>query len=209
MELICDDREDKKRIEAIKGYFHSDVIVRRLPAGDILVSQDSKPDILIEVKTIQDFIGSCRSRQIQKEALQMKDYPFRFILIYDDGNWNKKYCKPLTLNEWYGNIVSLQVRYKVNVIQCDNTNHFLKCIKSIISNVNKSDEPIEPPIVRTKDSNEMINVLIGLPAVGKKMARTLLDTFRTPGQVFQASDSQLDDVPRLQNKSKEAIRRMR
>ena len=142
MELICDDREDKKRIEAIKGYFHSDVIVRRLPAGDILVSQDSKPDILIEVKTIQDFIGSCRSRQIQKEALQMKDYPFRFILIYDDGNWNKKYCKPLTLNEWYGNIVSLQVRYKVNVIQCDNINHFLKCIKSIFSNVNMRAESI-------------------------------------------------------------------
>ena len=209
MKLICDDREDKRRIKAIKGYFHSDVIVRRLPAGDILVGQDSKPDILIEVKTMQDFIGSCRSRQIQKEALQMKDYPFRFILIYDDGNWNKKYCKPLTLNEWYGNIVSLQVRYKVNVIQCDNINHFLKCIKAIINNVNKSNEPIEPPVVRAKDSNEMINVLIGLPAVGKKMARTLLDTFKTPGQVFKASDSQLDNVPRLQSKSKEAIRRMR
>lgn len=210
MQLIIDDREkDDERVAAIKREFHSDVIMRRLPAGDILISQDNKPDILIEVKTIQDFIGSCRSRQIQKEALQMKDYPFRFLLIYDNGKWNKHYCKPLTLNEWYGNIVSLQVRYKVNVLQCRDINHFLKCIKAVISNVNKSDEPIEPPMVRKKDSNEMIHVIIGIPGVGKKMARTLLDTFGTPGAIFKASDKELDNVPRLQQKSKDAIRRMR
>ena len=122
---------------------------------------------------------------------------------------NTEYVKPLTINEKYGNIVSLMQRYKVPVIQCDNINHFLKCIKAIISNVNKFDEPIEPPIVRKKDSNEMINVLIGLPKVGKKMARVLLNTFKTPGGVFNASDEDLDNVPRLQKQSKDAIKRMR
>lgn len=210
MQLIIDDREkDVERIQAIQKEFHSDVIIRRLDAGDILIRQNNNPDILIEVKTIQDFIGSCRSRQIQKEALQMKDYPFRFILIYDNDKWNKHYCKPLTLNEWYGNIISLQIKYRVDVIQCDNINHFLKCIKSIIKHVNKSDEPIEPPMVRNKDSNDMINVIIGIPGVGKKMARTLIDTFGTPGAVFKASDEDLNSVPRLQQKSKDAIRRMR
>lgn len=210
MEIYIDDREDKERIEAISKEFNSQVEVKRLLAGDILIYQRDAPIISIETKTIQDFIGSCRNGQIKKEALNMKKiYPFSFILIYDDGKWNKQYTKPLTLNEKYGNIVSLMQRYKVPVIMCKNTEHFLKAIKAIIRTVNKFDEPIEQPIVRKKDSNEMINVLIGLPKVGKKMARVLLDNFKTPGGVFKASDEDLDNIPRLQNKSKEAIKRMR
>lgn len=210
MELYIDDREDTERINAIKNEFNGHIEVKRLLAGDILIQQKSGPIICIETKTLQDFIQSCRNRQIQKEAINMKKiYPFSFIIIYDDGKMNTQYVKPLTLNEKYGNIVSLMQRYKVPVIQCNNTNHFLKCIKAIITNVNKYDEPIEQPIVRKKDSNEMINVLIGLPKVGKKMARILLDNFKTPGGVFNASDEDLDNIPRLQNKSKEAIKRMR
>ena len=75
--------------------------------------------------------------------------------------------------------------------------------------VKNSDEPIEQPIVRKKDSNPFINVLIGIDGVGTKMARTLLDTFKTPGGVFKASHNDLANIPRLQKKSKEAIRRMR
>ena len=211
LHIYIDDREkDEERIDAIKKEFHSDVSIKRLLTGDVVIVQDNKPDIAIEIKTLQDFIQSCRNRRIQKEVLNMKKiYPFSFVIIYDNDKLNTQYVKPQTLNEKYGNIVSITQRYKVPVIQCQNTNHLVKCIKAIISNVNKNDEPIEQPIVRSKDSNEMINVLIGLPKVGKKMARTLLDTFKTPGGVFNASDDELNSVPRLQKQSKEAIKRMR
>lgn len=211
LHIYIDDREkDEERIDAIKKEFHSDVSIKRLLTGDVVIVQDNKPDIAIEIKTLQDFIQSCRNRRIQKEVLNMKKiYPFSFVIIYDNDKLNTQYVKPQTLNEKYGNIVSITQRYKVPVIQCQNTNHLVKCIKAIISNVNKDDEPIEQPIVRSKDSNEMINVLIGLPKVGKKMARTLLDTFKTPGGVFNASDDELNSVPRLQKQSKEAIKRMR
>lgn len=210
MELYIDDREDNDRIELIKNEFNSNVEVKRLLAGDILIQQRTNPTIAIETKTLQDFISSCRNGQIRKEALNMKKiYPCSFIIVYNDGKWNKQYVKPLTDNEMYGNIVSLMWRYKVPVIMCANSTHFLKTIKAIIRTVNKGDEPIEQPIVRKKDSNPFINVLIGIDGIGTKMARTLLDTFKTPGGVFKASDNDLDNIPRLQKKSKEAIRRMR
>lgn len=210
MELYIDDREDNDRIELIKNEFNSNVKVKRLLAGDILIQQRTNPTIAIETKTLQDFISSCRNGQIRKEALNMKKiYPCSFIIVYNDGKWNKQYVKPLTDNEMYGNIVSLMWRYKVPVIMCANSTHFLKTIKAIIRTVNKGDEPIEQPIVRKKDSNPFINVLIGIDGVGTKMARTLLDIFKTPGGVFKASDNDLDNIPRLQKKSKEAIRRMR
>lgn len=210
MELYVDYREDRERIELIKKEFNSFCDVKALVAGDILIIQDNNPTICIETKTLQDFIGSCRNGRIKKEALNMKKiYPYSFILIYDDGKWNKQYVKPLTDSELYGNIVSLMWRYKVPVVMCANSTHFLKAIKAVVRTVNKSDEPIEQPIVRKKDSNPFINVLIGIDGVGKKMARVLLDKFGTPGGVFRASDDDLDNVPRLQTKSKNEIRRMR
>lgn len=210
MELYIDDREDNSRIELIKQEFNSNVEVKRLLAGDILIQQNSNPIIAIETKTLQDFVGSCRNGRIKKEALNMKKiYPYSFIIVYDDGKWNKQYVKPLSNNEWYGNIVSLMLRYKVPVIICADSVHFIKAIKAIIRTVNKYDEPIEQPIVRKKNSNPFVNVLIGIEGVGPKMARTLLDSFQTPGGVFNASDEELDSVPRLQKKSKDAIRRMR
>ena len=210
MELYVDYREDKQRVELIKKEFPSFCGTKALVAGDILVIQDDNPTICIETKTLQDFIGSCRNGQIKKEALNMKKiYPYSFILVYDDGKWNKKYVKPLTDNELYGNILSLMWRYKIPVVMCANSTHFLKAIKAVIRVVNKGDDPIEQPIVRKKDSNPFINVLIGIDGVGKKMARVLLDNFKTPGGVFNASDEDLDAIPRLQSKSKESIRRMR
>lgn len=211
MKIIIDDREDNERVQLIKNDdFFKDAIVERLDTGDIIFIQEGQaPNIAIEVKTRQDFVGSCRNRRMQEEALKMKKvYPFSFIVLYDDGKFRGDYTQ-YTLTELYGNIVSLSVRYKVPVFTARNKKHFVTLLKAIIKNVNKTDDPIEPPIVRPKNSNEMINVLIGLPKVGPKMARTLLDSFGTPGGVFNATDEELDKIPRLYKTSKSAIRRMR
>lgn len=211
MKIIIDDREDNERVQLIKNDdFFKDAIVERLDTGDIIFIQEGQaPNIAIEVKTRQDFVGSCRNRRMQEEALKMKKvYPFSFIVLYDDGKFRGDYTQ-YTLTELYGNIVSLSVRYKVPVFTAKNKKHFIILLKAIIKNVNKTDEPIEPPIVRPKNSNEMINVLIGLPKVGPKMARTLLNSFGTPGGVFNATDEELDKIPRLYKISKSAIRRMR
>ena len=92
MKILIDDREDNNRIEFIKDNdFFKDAIVQRLDTGDIVFLQEGDtPDIAIEVKTIQDFVGSCRNRRIQAEALKMKEaYPFSFIVLNDDGKLNE------------------------------------------------------------------------------------------------------------------------
>ena len=211
MKILIDDREDNNRIEFIKDNdFFKDAIVQRLDTGDIVFLQEGDtPDIAIEVKTIQDFVGSCRNRRMQAEALKMKEaYPFSFIVLYDDGKLNEEYVQ-YTLTEFYSNIISLVIRYKVPIFFAEDEYDFVILLETIANSIDRYDEPIEPPIVRAKNDNPMINVLIGLPKVGPKMARTLLDHFRTPGGVFNATDEELDNVPRLYSVSKAAIRRMR
>lgn len=214
MKLLIDDREDKDRVSKLSKIY--DVEVSRLETGDIIAYDDVRResgeeprDIAIEVKTRQDFIASCKNRRIQEEALKMKEaYPYSYIIVYDDGKLNSKYSYQ-TLPQRYGNITSLMLKYKVPVFWVENFNHFTICLDSIITTANIIDEPIDPPLVRPKDSNEMINVLIGINSVGKKMANKLLDKFKTPGGVFRATDEELDEIPRLSAKAKGSIKRMR
>ena len=210
IKITIDDREkDEDRIRMIKNGFNTPITIDRLSVGDLLIEQKGYPTICIENKTWQDFISSYRSGRLYKEVVAMKQkYPYSFVVIYDNGKWNKEYVNQ-NANEKFGNIASVILQHRCYLVQCNNSYEYIPCIKALIRNIKKADKPIEAPEVLVKDSNDMIRVLRGIPGVGSKMARTLLDIFNTPGKVFKASDEDLDMVPRLQSKSKEAIRRMR
>ena len=92
MQVLIDDREkDNERIDTIQKYY-ANTEVARLPVGDIIFLQEDNPSIAFEIKTWQDFIGSIKNRRIQQEVLSMKEqYPYSFVMIYDNGRWNKKY----------------------------------------------------------------------------------------------------------------------
>lgn len=206
IKIFIDDREDNQRIRKLDKKFN--VVVGRLEVGDILIPRDDGRTICIEVKTRQDFITSCNNRRIQKEAIAMKKkYPYSYIVVYNDGKLNPKYVKQ-THNQRYGNIASLMLRYKVPLFWCGNFVEFTSCINEIITTVDKIDRPIDPPIVRDKDADEKINILIGIDGVGKKMAQKLLDAFGKPSNVFTACPEELDEIPRLSKKVKENILRL-
>ena len=207
MKITIDDREDNARISKLKDAFDN-CTVNRLQAGDICIERKDNPDILIETKTIQDFINSCKNRQIQKEALQMLEHTsFSYIIVYDDGKYNPFFNK-ISKAQLYGNYASLMIRYRIPVFVAKNFREFVICIRSIVNNVDKDTIPIEPPIVRPKNSNEYVNILIGLEGVGPKTARNLLKTSKKPSKVLTATEEELDNVSfRLSSKTKKAILR--
>lgn len=208
MQVLIDDREkDNERIDTIQKYY-ANTEVARLPVGDIIFLQEDNPSIAFEIKTWQDFIGSIKNRRIQQEVLSMKEqYPYSFVMIYDNGRWNKKYTHASNV-QIQSNIVSIMQRYKVPVVISKDLNELIISLEACKRAVNKSDEPINPPTVRNKSSNEMINVLIGLPKVGDKTARKLLDKFNKPSNVFNATEEELDEIKGLTKTAKNAILRM-
>lgn len=210
MKILIDDREDDERLNMLlEDEFFIDATVKRLYSGDIVI-QKNDYEIAIEVKTRQDWINSIKDRQVQKESLQMRKFPFRCVVIYDDGKWNKFFTKDISYAQHYGNMASLTFRYKTPVFVCETKKSFIECIKAIARSVEKIDEPIEPPIMIPKDSRDAMRVTRAIKnGIGEKMARKLLDKFGTPGQIFNASDEDLDEVPRLSAKSKAAIKRLR
>ena len=208
MKITIDNREDKGRIAQIQRFFDCECETKVLDTGDIIIQQDNIPDIAIEVKTHQDFIKSFKDRLVQDELIRMKaKYPFSYLIIYDDGKLNKKYTKT-SREQWHSNIHSLAIRYHVHIFFADNTKDFLKCIQSLANTVTKHDKPIEPPIVRPKDSNPFVNVLIGVPHIGKATAQKLINNFEKPSIVFNATEEELNLIPRLTQKQKEWLLKM-
>jgi Fanconi anemia group M protein len=202
IDIVVDDREDPYRIKQLRKYF--DVTVKRLETGDIIINDN----IAIEVKTRQDYISSCNNRRIQEEAIKMKQkYPYSYIICYNDGKLNSKYSRQ-TLAQRYSVMTSLTIRYHVPVFWVENFTHFIECIIAIINAVEKADKPIEVPNVRPKTSNAFENVLIGIDGVGKQTAKKLLKHFKKPSVVLNATEEELDEVPRLTKQVKRNILRL-
>lgn len=210
MKILIDDREDDERLDMLlNDKFFADATVERLHAGDIIIQEDDY-EIAIEVKTKQDWINSIKDRQVQKESLQMRTFPFRCVVIYDDGKWNKFFTKDISYAQHYGNMASLTFRYKTPVFVCETKKSFVECVKAIARSVERIYEPIERPLMVPKSTDDAMRVTRAIKnGVGEKMARKLLEKFGTPGRILNASDEELDEVPRLSAKSKAAIKRLR
>ena len=211
MKIIIDDHEDRNRIKIIKKFFNSDKCeVQRLETADIIIEQEDKPTVAIEVKTVEDFISSMKNKRIHDEVLRMKNkYPYSYVLVY--GDWRgliPKFYK-YTLAQKCSNIFKITTMYKVPVFWVATEKEFLTMIDEISKNIHKIGDPIEPPTIRDKNSNPFINVLIGIDGVGEKTAQKLLNKFHTPGGVFSASEEELNKIPRLSKKIIKEILRMK
>ena len=156
------------------------------------------------------FIFSMKNRRIYDEVLRMKDkYPYSYVLVY--GDWKgliPKFYK-YTIAQKCSSVFKITAIYKVPVFWVATTKEFLTMINEMSRNIDKVNEPIEPPIIRDKNSNPFVNVLIGINGVGEKTALKLLSYFKTPGGVFNASEDELKEVPRLSKKIINEILRMK
>lgn len=210
MRIYIDNREDDERILFLKNdpFFHQ-ITVKRLDVGDILIERDDHEDIVIEIKTLQDWTNSMNNNQLEKEANQMKKYNVRAIIVYDDGKLNTWYTKLPSTARNYSTYAEMEYRWHIPTFFCDNAFKMAEAIKAIVKTCSKEFEPLPYPIVVKTHKDEMKAVLLNIPGVGDKMADKLLDVFGTPGQVFNASSEELDNIKRLQEKSKKAIKRMR
>ena len=210
MRIYIDDREDDDRILFLKkDPFFRQITVKRLDVGDILIQRDDHEDIVIEIKTLQDWTNSMNNKQLEKEANQMKEHNIRAVIVYDDGKLNTWYTKLPGTARNYMKHAELEYRWHIPVFFCDNVVKMTEAIKAIVKACNKEFEPLPYPIVVKTHKDEMKAVLLNIPGVGDKMADKLLDAFGTPGGVFKASSEQLNNIKRLQDKSKKAIKRMR
>jgi Fanconi anemia group M protein len=140
--LFVDVHEDKLQRMLTKE--NIEYQVEALPVGDFV-----KSNVVIERKTIEDFIGSVRSGRLWTQLLQMQENYEKCYLIISGSFKNIQFLPHLqgwTVEHHLGALASISVRYNVKIIQVDNDTQMAKLICKIMD---KSFDGKVPSIMDT------------------------------------------------------------
>jgi len=191
LKIVIDTREDSAVLKSFvklqnelvqKGLQISDTMLvsEALPIGDVLIS-DEKKSVIIERKTIGDFVNSMHGH-LQKQLLQQDTLPNSYLIIvgrYADLHWNNlAHC---SVEQFIGGLASVLVRYKTTVAFVDNNSQFAKLCLAIF---NKTDDGKiidlrDTELMRDKLQTEDVHVRLfaSLPQIGIELGTRLEKKF--------------------------------
>ena len=161
MKLVIDNREDNKRINSATRFFSTySVKTDQLPIGDYLFEDK----IVFEYKTPSDMINSIMDGRIFKQAHNMEQYPFSFVIIVgnvaDEINrrnepkyWNKyNRIRTFTIKSYLGALARLYTYTKV--IHVDNNQQAWTLMQYLVEKLleeNKDIKAIDKPQFKLTD----------------------------------------------------------
>ena len=168
MNICCevDVREKESRIESAMKFFNGQgmqVSKKQLPIGDYLFNKK----LVFEWKTPNDFINSVMDKRVFKQAQNMRQYPFSYIIVvgnpynylsewYSDPkkvNIRKKYSmQEFTINQLLGALATLHEYDKV--VMVENEHQAFQIMTYLARNILVKDkhEPIDKPVCKMSDS---------------------------------------------------------
>lgn len=125
---------DSREPEKIFKYFDKlkvEYSKEALPVGDFIYDDR----IVIERKTVEDYINSIRSGHLSKQLCQMEQYPYAYLII--SGDFKNVFFNPnvknWTVEHTLGSLASCAVRYNVKILQVANDKQLCKLVLKLCS----------------------------------------------------------------------------
>lgn len=177
MKILIDTREPKKMEKNAKKAGFTAGEFKKLDVGDYIIPEKG---VVVERKTMSDFVSSFRSGSLQKQLLQMEEnYDHNYLVlvgdiidIFRDNNIT------LTVNQYCGMMASLHIRYDIEVAQFQNELRALKFVESVGRKTDDDKEiSLEDTELLKNDVDEediKKRVLMSFDQVGKKRANKKL-----------------------------------
>ncbi len=191
VKVIVDERERQSGVTQELAKLGALLEFKTLDIGDYIVSED----IIIERKTTKDFSVSIIDGRLFSQAGQMKElYALPVVLIEGEDLFSVTGVHP---NAIRGALISLIVDFQIPVIQAASSSETASYIFRIAER--EQLEKKRFPRIRGEKKPPSLKqmqmyVVSGLPFVERTTARKLLEKFRTPLNVFNASASDLMEV---------------
>ena len=177
--LIIDSQEKEKTKNAVIKRCEElgiEYEVKRLTVGDYLWDDIN---LVIERKTIQDYVSSIKTNHLWSQLNSMQDYSEKYLFI--SGLWKDLYYKnknlKFTVNQRIGTLCSIAGHYNVKIIQFDNDNQLIEAIFKIREKVLKHDTSeimVERVIQHT---NPNVRIYMTFDGMGLKKAERLLEWY--------------------------------
>lgn len=175
--LLIDNREQNKRIAAIKDRFTKTTIsteVSVLPVGDYIGMGDENILFSVEWKSFDDLVSSIRNGHLSSQLIDMEqfNYPYLFV-IGNYWTWKKKHANmagSFSYNSYVGYIVSATARHKTKIIIFESDREAIDALIHLFKIYSgcESDMSCKMPERVRRTGDKQSDMFLMLPGVGPK-----------------------------------------
>lgn len=201
------DTREQKMIQKTVSFFKGKKIMiekKALPDGDLVFVLKNHEKIFIERKSFPDFVSSYISNNhIQNQAVRLSQYKYYACIvhgnIFDLRRIDK--FKRVSQNSVHKMTANLMLFYKLPIFFVETEQEYLKMALLIAETVIKHDGAQIPHHTLVNNSQERpdIKILMAQDNIGVQKAKILLDAFKTPKAVLNASREELLSIKGIGN----------
>ncbi len=194
--LIADNRESQKIfniLDKLKVNYNKE----QLAVGDFY---ENEKNMVVERKTIEDFLGSYVSGHMAQQCMNMEDN-FDENYLFISGRIENLFFKPLppqlkhiTADSFHKMKLHLLRSFpKLKIVEFPNDSQLLKGVVELFS---YEGTKRTSNIIRRKASKEdvFISQICSVPGIGLERAKHILKAINTPFRLYQTSETDLEKI---------------
>ncbi len=189
--VIVDNREKTSKVPGLLRDLGVKVVFATLPVGDY----SPQPGILVERKTVQDFIKSLKLKRFQRQLHELRDAAEKSLIIIEGKGLFS--AMGMSQNAILHSLAMITIGFGIPTIMTSNpleTARFLKVI-AIRDKINLEDaRSLFYKRKALSPEDEILRVVEAFPDIGTKRARALLDRFKNIKNIVNATPVELSNV---------------
>ena len=165
-----------------------DVEFKELKIGDYIAG-----DIIIERKTISDFISSMLNKRIFAQIEDLKQFESKLLIIEgieERELYNDNSEGGVNANAIRGFLLSITLKHKIPIIFTKNSEDTAKYL-FILLNKKENEMSLNAKKKARNKKEQLQFILEGFPGIGPKTAKKLLKEFKSIKNITNASEEEL------------------
>lgn len=202
MRVIIDHREKNSLVASELVHLGVEIEFKHLILGDYVISEE----IVIERKTIDDFVSSMINKRIISQLHDMKRN-FKKPLLMIEGTEEQDLYRParhpnMNENAIKGMLLSIMTEFQIPIIFSKNYEDSASYIYLLAKREEKGKKEFSLKVKRKafnmKEQQQMI--IEGFPGIGPSLAKNILNHFKTLTAFANAPLEELEKVEKLGKK---------
>ena len=204
MKIVVDYREKTSGIIELFEGEDVEIEIKKIAYGDYVINDS----ITIERKTNRDFLLSIIDGRLFSQASNLKKYCINPIILLEGNPY--KTDLHFDTNAIRGALVSIQTIWYIPTVYSHNLND----TKDLLLLIGKQDEsymdvvPLRGGYRPKRLKTKQLFLLQGLPKVGPRMAKRLIEHFKSVSKIMNASVEELVEVKGVGRTTAEQIREL-
>jgi Fanconi anemia group M protein len=193
IKIFVDHRETKNHVFSHLKDMDAELACEQLKTGDFVCSDR----VVIERKTVSDFVQSMIDRRIFRQVAEMKECFEKPVLIIEGDSSRMFSERDIHPNAIRGALASIAIDHRIPIIWTSDARETAEQIYWIARREQSEEKrtvAIRCPEKKKTTSDHQEFLIAGLPDINTKLGRNLLKKFKTPKRVFSAKPEHLMKV---------------